>query len=189
MGSFYTNITLKTADSEHVASALKQARRAALIAPAENGYTVVFDEASEKQDVEVLQSLATHLSRSCGCPAIAILNHDDDVLMYWLYKSGELLDEYNSDPAYFDDAQEPAPSGGDWGSLSQAFGVTVDQGDLERVLRTAASEDDAFAFATDRHRELASALGLPASAVGTGYTYLEEGEAPPGLEITALRRV
>jgi len=189
MGNFYTNITLKTTDSQRIATTLSQARRTALISPADRGFTVVFDEASEKQDVEVLGSLAIDLSRSCACPAIAVLNHDDDVLMYWLYDRGELVDEYNSDPAYFDDAGEPTPSGGDPTILAETLGVSISPGTLDRVLRTPAADDDAFAFATDRHREFVSALGLPDFAVGTGYTYLEEGEAPPGLEISTLRRV
>jgi hypothetical protein len=33
MGSFYTNITLRTTDIDRVEAALRQARRAALIAP------------------------------------------------------------------------------------------------------------------------------------------------------------
>jgi len=189
MGSFYTNITLKTGDDDRVVTALKQARRRALVAPAEKGYTVIFDEASEKQDVEVLQSLANHLSRTCSCPALAILNHDDDVLMYWLYNGGELLDQYNSDPGYFDEAEGSTPTGGDGRTLSETLASKGDQGTIDRVLRTPADEDDAFAFATDRHRELVSILGLPESAVGTGFAYLEEGEAPPGLEIASLRRV
>src|SRR5512145_1386274 len=103
MGSFYTNIAVKTTDTDCVETVLRQARRAGLIAPPDHGCTVVFDEASEKQDIEVLQALAAHLSRACKCPALAVLNHDDDVLLYLLYEAGELVDEYNSAPSYFDE--------------------------------------------------------------------------------------
>src|SRR5688572_11505292 len=101
MGSFYTNITLGTTDIDRVEAAMRQARRAALIAPPDEKCTVVFDEASEKQDIEILGALAMHLSRACSCPALAVLNHDDDVLVYLLYDAGELVDEYNSAPSYF----------------------------------------------------------------------------------------
>ena len=191
MGSFYTNITVRTADTDNVAAAVRQANRTALIAPPENDATVVFDEASEQQDVEVLRALAQHLSRACECPALAILNHDDDVLVYLLYDAGKLVDEYNSAPGYFDSDGDPdtPPSGGDAERLAEAFSVPDRADDVERILRTDGTEDDEFVFAMDRHRALAMALGLPDTAVGAGFNYLEEGEVPEGLDVAALRRV
>jgi hypothetical protein len=191
MGSFYTNITLRTTDTEHVAAALRQARRAALIAPPIRGCTVVYDEASEKQDIKVLQALATHLSRACVCPTLAVLNHDDDVFMYLLCEGGKVVDEYYSAPNYFDDDADPdaPPTGGDADRLSMMFGVPGRAPDVERILRAPSGTDDRFVFATDRHRELAGVLRLPSSAVGAGYTYLEEGELPDGLDMSAVRRV
>lgn len=191
MGSFYTNITLKTADTDGVVTAVRQAGRTALIAPPENGATVVFDEASEQQDVEVLRDLAQHLARACKCPALAILNHDDDVLVYLLYDAGKLVDEYNSAPGYFDSDGDPdaPPTGGDAERLAEAFGVPDRAGDVERILRTGGTDDDEFIFAMDRHRALAMALELPEAAVGTGFNYLEEGELPEGMDVAALRRV
>ena len=191
MGSFYTNITVRTADTDSVAAAVRQAGRTALIAPPENGATVVFDEASEEQDVEVLRTLAQHLARVCKCPALAILNHDDDVLVYLLYDAGKLVDEYNSAPGYFDADADPdtPPSGGDAERLTEAFGVPDRSDDVERILRTDGTDDDEFVFAMDRHRALVMTLGLPDTAVGTGFNYLEEGELPEGLDVAALRRV
>ena len=191
MGSFYTNITVKTTDTDRVEAALRQARRAGLIAPPDHGCTVVFDEASEKQDIEVLQALAAHLSGACKCPALAVLNHDDDVLVYLLYEGGELADEYNSAPSYFDEEGDPdaPPSGGDAKRLAATFGVSARASEVERVLRAATGTDDGFTFATDRHRELTEVLGVPSLAVGCGYTYLEEGEVPDGVDVAALRRV
>jgi hypothetical protein len=127
MGSFYTNITVRTADTDNVAAAVRQAGRTALIAPPENGATVVFDEASEEQDVEVLRALAQHLARACKCPALAILNHDDDVLVYLLYDAGKLVDEYNSAPGYFDADGDPdtPPSGGDADRNQAADGFLI----------------------------------------------------------------
>jgi hypothetical protein len=191
MGSFYTNITLRTTDTDRVEAGLRQARRSALIAPPDKGCTVVFDAASEDQDIEVLRALAIHLSRACKCPALAVLNHDDDVLVYLLYENGELLDEYNSAPSYFDDEADPGapPTGGDAQRLSATFGVPGRASELERILRATTAADDGFVFAMDRHRELTDALGTPSSAVGAGYTYLEQGEFPEGIEASVLRRV
>lgn len=133
MGSFYTNITLKTADTDRVLDALRQAQRAALVSAPEHGYTVVFDEASESQEPEVLKALATRLSRSCACPALAILNHDDDVLLYFLYERGQLADEYNSAPSFFEEDADPGtpPLGGDANRLSTVFNAASRRSDIE----------------------------------------------------------
>jgi len=191
MGSFYTNITLKTTDTDRVEAAVRQARRVALIAPPDHGCTVVFDEASESQDTEVLQALAMHLSRACKCPALAVLNHDDDLLAYLLYDGGKLVDDYNSAPSYFDEAADPGapPTGGDAQRLSTIFGVSARAADVERILRAPTGTDDGFVFATERHHELTEVLGIPGFAAGTGYNYVEEGEVPDGLDAAALRRV
>jgi hypothetical protein len=191
MGSFYTNITVKTADTDGIAVAIRQAGRTAFIAPPENGATVVFDEASEDQDLEILKTLALHLARTCKCPTLGILNHDDDVLVYVLYDGGKLVDEYNSAPGYFDSDADAAvpPAGGNAKRLSAALGAPDRAADIERILRAPGNTEDGFVFATDRHRELVSVLGLPGAAVGAGFTYLEEGELPEGLEFDALVRV
>jgi hypothetical protein len=192
MGSFYTNITLRTTDIEAVAAALRDGRRTALIAPPDRGCTVVYDRASEEQDIEALQALAMQLSRACACPALAVLNHDDDLFLYSLYDGGKLVDEYNSGPGYFadeGDGGDTGPSGGDAGRLARTFQALDRAATVERILRAPSDAGDGYVFATDRHRDLVQALGLPAAAVGTGYAYLEQGELPDGLDASRLRRV
>ena len=80
MGNFYTNITLRGPDQAAVATFLRQARRAAYVAPRHAGGTTVYDERCEAQDPQLLGELATALSRHFACPALAVLNHDDDIL-------------------------------------------------------------------------------------------------------------
>jgi hypothetical protein len=40
--------------------------------------------------------------------------HGSDIACYWLFDNGQILDEFNSDPGYFDaDADgPPSPAGG-----------------------------------------------------------------------------
>ena len=122
MGNFYTNYTLKGPSQQAVVAAL--AGRSAIITPAQNGCVVVFDEQSDEQDSTVITELASRLSRELRCPVLAVLNHDDDVFWYQLYLSGELADEYDSSPGYFDPSVEPsAPAGGDAEKLCSAFGA------------------------------------------------------------------
>jgi len=100
MGNFYTNYTLRGPDQQAVAKAL--AGRSAIVTPAQDGCVVVFDERSDEQEQEVITELAASLSREFGCPVLAVVNHDDDIFWYQLYVSGELADEYDSSPGYFD---------------------------------------------------------------------------------------
>lgn len=57
---------------------------------------------------------------------MALHNWDDDVLFYWLYQSGEKLDEYDSCPDYHDFAwvnvPPRGPLGGDATVICKAFG-------------------------------------------------------------------
>ena len=63
-----------------------------------------------------------------------MLNHDDDILAYWLFEGGELADEYNSCPGYFSGGDE-IPAGGDATKLCAAFGVAAKAKQIEQVLR------------------------------------------------------
>ena len=103
--------------------------------PAQDGCVVVFDEQSDEQDQTVITELASRLSREFGCPVLAVLNHDDDIFWYQLYLAGELADEYDSSPGYFDPSAEPsAPAGGDAQKLCSAFGA-CNVAEVESVLR------------------------------------------------------
>ena len=179
MGSFYTNITLRTTDRERVADLLRSDRRDAYVSPPANGCTVVFDRECEDQDTKVLNRLASSLSKQLGCPALAVLIHDDDVLLYSLHEGGRLVDEYNSSPSFFDDsARSQLPSGGDAAQLCRAFGADDKVSAVEAVLRTPNGSREGFVFESDRHDKLVAALELPTAAVATGYGYLEAGEFP-----------
>ena len=121
MGSFYTNFTLRGPSQQAVAALL--AGRSAIVTPEQNGYVVVYDEESDDQNHEVISELASQLSQAFRCPLLAVLNHDDDILWYQFYIKGELIDEYDSSPGYFDpSADEPdPPAGGDAQKLCNAF--------------------------------------------------------------------
>jgi hypothetical protein len=179
MGNFYANYTLRGVTQDAVADAL--AGRACVVTPSVNQTVVVFDEESDNQDQTVIASLAAELSGGLHCPILAVLNHDDDILWYQLYADGELQDEYDSSPGYFDpEAQPSAPAGGDAAKLCSAF-VSRNVADVERVLRKSAFDDDGYTFAVERHADLVKALGISAFAVGTTYASFDEDELPEGL--------
>lgn len=186
MGNFYTNVTLKTSDREAVAAALRRVRRSAMVTPADGGCVVVYDKASDEQDPEVLKAVAAQLADACDCPALAVMNHDDSVLLCTLYERGKLVDEYNSAPGFFDGDAAKGPAGGDAKRLCEAFGSTADAPEVERILRAGPGK---VTFETDRHEALVQALGISRFAVGTGYNGLAHGDFPEGLDSATVRRV
>jgi len=190
MGNFYTNITVHGPTQDKVADALSEMDRTAYVSPTVGGYTIVYDAECDDQDTEIIGRLTADLSRQLECAAIALLNHDDDVLWYQLYKNGELVDEYNSAPDYFEPEAEPSgPAGGDAAKLMQAFGGAADTKELEKVLRISSLDDDGYTFEYERHQALARLLGMPPFGVGRGFNYIHDGELPEGLTEADLRRV
>jgi hypothetical protein len=189
VGAFYTNITVRSPQPTRVAEVLKAAGREAFVSPAANGCTVVFDRECEDQDIDVLNQLASALSGKLGCAALAVLNHDDDLLVVTLHEGGRLVDEYNSSPEYFNDGPGAAPEGGDAERLCRAFGADAKVDEVETVLRAQGVSDDGFTFEMERHEALVKALGLPMAAVSAGYNYIDQGEIPEGLSESDFVRV
>ena len=187
MGNFYTNYTLRGPSQFAVAAALTG--RPALVTPVAAGCVVVFDEASEVQDAEVIAELASTLSRRFRCPVLAVANHDDDVLWYQLYQAGALEDEYDSCPNYFDpDAEPAAPAGGDAAKLCAAF-ASDNVAEVQGILCRSGWDEEGYTFEVERHEDLLRALGLSLYGVGAGYLYGSSGELPEGLAPDDLLRV
>lgn len=127
-----------------------------------------YDEESDSQDDDVIKDLGARASEELGAPVLAVLNHDDDVLAYWLFEAGQLVDEYNSCPGYFGDG-DTTPAGGDATRLCAAFGVPAKAEQVDEVLRR---ED--YVFALERHSDLAELLKHPSDYVCLGYRYIGE---------------
>ncbi len=181
MGNFYTNIVVKGPTQEDVAEQLAKAGNSAYVTPSEGECVVVFDASCESQHPGVISSLCGEMSSSFGCPALAILNHDDDVLACWLFVSGDLVDEYNSCPGALDGGSD-IPEGGDAAALCRAFGSLDEVNSVEEVLRAPSGGPPGYTFALQRHAALAELLGLPTCSVGYGYLAIEMGDYPEGLD-------
>ena len=192
MGNFYVNITLKGPGRDQIVAGLTEACCDAYLSPTVDGVTTICEAVCDSQDDDHIRAFAAKLSERLGCPALAVLNHDDDVLWYGLYTAGVLDHEYTSAPDFFeaefldpdddlelDDDGVSIPEGGDAQALCAAFGPAADPAAVETILR-ALDDETGFVFAFERHEALAKALGLPAYTVCCGYRDLERGAFPPG---------
>jgi hypothetical protein len=171
MGNFYTSIALRGPDQDQALAALKAQGRIAYISPTENGFAIVCDEETESQDDMILTDLASDLSDRLQCVALAVLNHDDDILAYWLFEKGEFVDDYDSCPGYFE-GDDSGPEGGDAEKLCRALGAAGRAAEVQAIL----SNTDDYLFAIERHGALAEVLGLPSFSVGLGYDYIAADE-------------
>lgn len=166
MGNFYTNITLRGPDQERVINELRKLRRVAYISPAINQDTVVFDLECENQDDAILTQLARDLAANLDCLALAVLNHDDDILWLRLFSGSALLTEYVS-------------RGG------RKVGISKLCREFKRMpmfpIIWVILHLPIVLFELFRHEALVRSLGLPVWAVGGGYRYIQEGQIPGGL--------
>jgi hypothetical protein len=183
VGNFYVNFTTRGPDQSAVADALRAARRKGFIAPTTGGLTVFFDEQADTQDDSIVKALGSQVSRDLDAPVLAVLNHDDDILCYWLFTGGKLVDEYNSCPGYFTGG-DAAPTGGDAQKLCAAFAVPAQVQEVQTILR---NQD--YVFALERHHALAALLQHPLDYICLGYRYIEEGEGPDGPDNAGLLRI
>jgi AcrR family transcriptional regulator len=170
MGNFYTNIVLREKDGDAVARSMAEMSRRAYVSRTTLG-TIVFDEQCDNRDLEELERLARELSRRHG-PALAVCNHDDDVLWYALADGGRVLDRYNSFPALFDEGTDE-PTGGDGTRLCASFGASERTAEVDALLRQPHSD---YGLEVDRHAELCRLVDLPMESVGMGYGYVSRGE-------------
>lgn len=105
MGAFFTNLQARANDPAAVAAALEPLLGADLawMSRSQNGWVSIYPESTEGQDARVLEGLASGLSATLGAPVLGILIHDSDVLHLWAFANGALVDEYDSNPDYFEE--------------------------------------------------------------------------------------
>lgn len=162
MGHFYTNFAVRHASPSQVADVLRSLGRSAFFSPVLDGTTLVYDAATEDQQESEITELGVKLSSELNCPVLACLNHDDDILAYWLFRAGAEIDQYNSWPGCFGDGGDE-PSGGSAELLAKAFAV-----ESAAEIHSALHEGD-YAFAFERHMALAEALRINPNFVIYGH--------------------
>lgn len=184
MGSFYTNITLKGPNQLAIAQGLEGKRLCTVISSTVGDFTVVYDAENESQDGSVYE-LGRSLSDEHRCIALSVMNHDDKILYFRLYKNGDLIDDYCSSPNYFEGPPAP-PWGGNALVLCEIFDAMHSCATVERILRYnnfAVDEKPRYIWEVDRHHDLCAALKLPMIAVGVGCNYIAEDTIPPEYDL------
>lgn len=112
MGSSYTNIQVNCDDQNSVKKALAQiSHLPAYVSKQKNGWVSAFPSETEDQSDETMRRICGQLSGALKTGVIGITVHDSDIFLYALAENGQVVDEYNSCPGYFD-GNDDTPSGG-----------------------------------------------------------------------------
>jgi hypothetical protein len=198
MGNWYTNICVKGAEQADVVATLDELGRRAYVTPELGGWIIVYDQESDKFDLNELESLALTLSTRLSCLALASFNADDDILWLGLYERGTLATRYASDKKQFEDGGEFPQISEVADVLCRIFDVPNKNQQVRKILRrphgilgllaTFFKLRIAYLIEVLRHGDLAEALGIPMASVGLGYEYVNRGETPEGLIRGNLRK-
>lgn len=187
MGSSYANLVVVGATTEAVIGALSG--QPALVSQPRGGAVGVFP-ADEENGWPLL---GQHLSKVLRTTVVGALVFDDDILNLLTWIDGELVDDLCvPDPVevFGPEAAAMAAEMAEFGDLAEigidagamGFGASdgpghdaarlvarLGRGDAAEVRRVAAAD---YVFASERHADLATALGLPTDFVGWGHHYL-----------------
>jgi hypothetical protein len=175
MGAFIVNVHVRTEDREGLAAAVRAlAEGGCWVTAPKDGWATVYEERASGQDDAWIRRLGTHLSGRLGTSAVAFLVHDSDFLCYWLFEHGEVVDEFNSCPDYFD--EDDGPKGGRTaGGRPEVLLRFCKPGsrprDLRRVLELAPT------FSEEQLQELAALLGIDGERALADYRDLDETTA------------
>jgi ankyrin repeat protein len=142
----------------------------ALVTSAKNGWTTVYDEKSESQDMDELRRVAKGLSTKLATDVFAFMLHDSDVFIYMLYQKGKLVDQFNSQPDYF--GPVPATERKRWtGDFKKLLRLAPKGISLPKIQKALGKNS---LFHDDLVTTFAPVMGMDAERAGTGFKYVQE---------------
>src|SRR6266849_10430777 len=183
MENWYTNICVKGPRKSQVMAVLDELGRRTYVPPGMNGWIIIYDQETDKFDLNELESLALTISTRLSCTALASFNADDDVLWLGIYENGKLATRFSSDRKQFEEAAAFPPIEEVAAVLCQIFAKPEKSARVRNILRrphgilgllpSFSRIRLAYLFEVLRHRELADALGIPSGTIGLGFKYVD----------------
>lgn len=178
MGSFFTSVHVRHPNKKVVMKAVDTTQCVpAFVTDAENGWVTVFPQMTENQDYDLLINVTKALSRELKTPTVGTLVHDSDIFKFVVCEKGQVIDEYDSCPDYFDDSEQSTPTGGNPETLAAiSTSGTTTAANFTELLK------EEVTFAEDLAVEFARLLGISGDVATVGYTYAASGEFSGKLE-------
>ena len=163
-GDFYSNIVVLSTESGKMLPVLLQMGITAFYA-IKNNIGVIYEEKIDDQDIGYGINLASEISQKLNTTVFYSTNHDSDVLVVFVYKNGEELFFYNSNPGYFEGENTP-PAIKNIDQLLLAYN-SINKEEFLNILTTEEI------FSEDIHRKIIEKLNLPEYSVDVGYNTLK----------------
>jgi hypothetical protein len=173
MGSFYTQVLVRDAGAHRCAEVMRSLRRASYVIPPRQDVTVVCDRQCEEQDMETLDSVAATLGAKLQAPTAALLNHDDDWLVFRLFDRGRFVGGLQV-------GHTPLSLRGSVAGLRNAVSPRAP------LLPVYLALLKPRLFQLRRHADLVAALGLPPGSLGVGYNYIARDDVPAFFDRASL---
>ena len=174
MGASFDSIHIRTENSDLVRKALDQVAKGSdckfLMGPAINGWTSVFPSDSGQND-----EICARIAGLIPDDIFHLIVHDDDIFIYCFYRDGELVDQYNSNPNYPDEADEEENQ--ECQGHPELFKHLLPQPKSLTKLKTFLAADPGrkkFLFESERMAQFVELLGL--SNALASYDYLRAGD-------------
>ena len=175
MGAFFTNLHVCKTSQQAVCDAVqKMDLGRAYVSPQGGNWVTIYSEVTEDQNDQTLRDIAGGLSRTLKTDVIAFLVHDSDIAMYWLFRTGELIEEFNSAPDYFEEkefGESEDGRGGDPDALLPLCVPGTTRAQLEQVLHPS---DGYPLMAEEIVAELSTLLGIDDTRSNLGFEYFEQ---------------
>lgn len=170
MGGFYGSVQVRCGDRARVIAAVEEVAREneirCLVGPVIRGWVGVYPE-HNGQDY----SIGGEIAAEVGGVALHLMVHDDDVMAYWLWEEGELVDWFWSRPGYFGEETraEQEPMKGDAKALARVLGGS-ERGYADLLGRG----ERAIVMEHERLKRFGEVSGI--ANLLTAYEYLKAGE-------------
>ena len=159
MGSFHTQVLVRNADEHRCAEVMRMLRRSSYVIPPHNNVSVVCGKESEDQNIDTLDNVALTLSSKLSTSAAAVLNHDDDWLIFRLFSDGEFVGGIQV-------GHTPLSLRGPVLKLRDLLNPRAPLLPLYVALLRPRI------FQLRRHADIVNLLGLPERSPGVGYKYI-----------------
>ena len=169
MGLFCASIHLQTTD---VAAVRDSADSTAVVLDAEAGWVTLYAPHLLEGGAEGIEDMAAALSARLRARTVSFWVYDSDIACYWLHDSGNLVDQHNSWPDYFDeDAGQVGAGNPEVLATYCPEGTRIE--DLQQLLTADAT------FADDIVAGVAAAIGISRDRALRDYR--DMAEDPPGV--------
>ena len=170
MGAFYGGVHIRADEREPVVDAIRGLAKRKwrfLISPVFDGWVSVFPNLNGQDD-----KVSKAIAKRVDADRLHLAIHDDDLLYYWFYQRGKLIDKYSSCPDYFGGISDRAKAR--WQGKPDLLEGLLPNSDARPLQELLDGMRSGPLFSSELPQRLPALLGI--RNAWTAYEYLIDGE-------------